>query len=54
VTEGNERGLPFYRARGFQFVERKRAYAARPEEDLWELRMRKSLQPDRSRPAALS
>ena len=39
VTPGNERALPFYRARGFQPVETVRAYGSRDGDDVQSLRM---------------
>ncbi|MDG4827039.1 GNAT family N-acetyltransferase [Asanoa sp. WMMD1127] len=41
VTKGNERGIPFYRARGFEEVETVPMYSSLPEENLWALRMRR-------------
>jgi GNAT superfamily N-acetyltransferase len=43
VTPGNERGLPFYRARGFEVVDKVKAYGSRPDDDIWSLRLRKPL-----------
>jgi ribosomal protein S18 acetylase RimI-like enzyme len=45
VTPGNEKGIPFYQARGFEFVEKVKAYSSLPSEDIWSLRMRKALDP---------
>jgi ribosomal protein S18 acetylase RimI-like enzyme len=45
VTPGNEKGIPFYEARGFEFVEKVKAFSSLPEEDIWNLRMRKHLDP---------
>jgi ribosomal protein S18 acetylase RimI-like enzyme len=46
VIRGNERGLPFYRARGFEVTETVKPLGSLPDEDIWTLRMRR---PARSR-----
>jgi ribosomal protein S18 acetylase RimI-like enzyme len=43
VFRGNERGIPFYRARGFEEVETVPAFTSRPDEDIWSVRMRRRI-----------
>jgi GNAT superfamily N-acetyltransferase len=43
VVVDNERGIPFYRARGFETVETVPAHGAQPDEDVKTLRMRRRL-----------
>lgn len=43
VTPGNERGIPFYRARGFEEIETVKAHSSLPEEDIRSLRMRRRI-----------
>ncbi|GIF77988.1 GNAT family N-acetyltransferase [Asanoa siamensis] len=41
VIEGNDRGIPFYRARGFEVVETVPTFSSRPDENIRSLRMRR-------------
>ncbi|WP_433725631.1 N-acetyltransferase family protein [Actinoplanes sp. CA-051413] len=41
VVVDNTKGIPFYRARGFEEVSKRKAYGAGPEDDVWTWRMRK-------------
>ncbi|MRX74397.1 GNAT family N-acetyltransferase [Bacillus lacus] len=43
VAEGNEKGIPFYEARGFQFVEQQKAYSSLEEENYTSLRYRRNI-----------
>jgi ribosomal protein S18 acetylase RimI-like enzyme len=43
VTEGNDKGLPFYRARGFTEVETVQAFGSLPDDDIRSVRMRRPL-----------
>ncbi len=43
VVDGNEKGLPFYRARGFTPVERRRAWGSTENDDVWTWRMRRDI-----------
>jgi ribosomal protein S18 acetylase RimI-like enzyme len=43
VVVGNELGIPFYRARGFEHVEKRPAYGSEPDDDVWVRRMRRPL-----------
>jgi ribosomal protein S18 acetylase RimI-like enzyme len=41
VVVGNELGIPFYLARGFEQVDKRRAYGSEPGDDVWSWRMRR-------------
>jgi hypothetical protein len=41
VVVDNEKGLPFYRARRFEQLGKRKAYGAGPEDDVWTWRMRR-------------
>jgi GNAT superfamily N-acetyltransferase len=41
VVDGNDKGIPFYRARGFEPVEKCPAYGSLPGDDVWTWRMRR-------------
>ena len=43
VVKGNEKGIPFYRARGFEVMYEERAYDSRADENVIALRMRRQL-----------
>ena len=43
VVEGNDLGLPFYRARGFVQEGRRRAYGSTEQEDVWSLLLRRAV-----------
>ncbi|WP_305789185.1 GNAT family N-acetyltransferase [Symbioplanes lichenis] len=43
VLDGNTKGIPFYRAKGFEAVERRRAFGAREDEEVYSWRMLKPL-----------
>lgn len=43
VQEGNEKGLPFYKAKGFSIVERRPSYGNREEDAYMALRLVRSL-----------
>jgi ribosomal protein S18 acetylase RimI-like enzyme len=41
VVVDNEKGLPFYRARGFEQIGKRKAHGAGPADDVWTWRMRR-------------
>jgi ribosomal protein S18 acetylase RimI-like enzyme len=43
VVKGNEKGIPFYRARGFEVMYEERAHDSRADENVIALRMRRQL-----------
>lgn len=43
VAPGNQRGIPFYEARGFTPIEQVKTYSSLEDEDIWSLRMRRNL-----------
>jgi ribosomal protein S18 acetylase RimI-like enzyme len=43
VFVGNDKGIPFYRARGFTIVDKQKAFRSRDEDDVWSSRMRRSV-----------
>ena len=49
VVVDNNKGIPFYRARGFEQVEKRQAFGSGPDDDVWSWRMRRPL-PSEARP----
>ena len=43
VLKGNDKGIPFYEARGFEHRGEKQAYGSTPEENIVSLRMRRDI-----------
>jgi hypothetical protein len=43
VFVGNGKGIPFYEARGFTMVEKRRAFGSREDDDVWSWCMRRPL-----------
>jgi L-amino acid N-acyltransferase YncA len=41
VVVDNNKGIPFYRARGFEQTGKRKAYGAGPDDDVWTWRMRR-------------